>query len=267
MLFLQDYSANGENYRARQSALPHQRLELGIVRLAYDYGTQKIEFDVIYRKRRTLSIEVGLPGVVKVIAPARMTEREIIEIVKGKSKWITQKLFEICEMEHKKRKREFVNGESLIYMGRNYSLQIILDEKVSLPEAKLIRGKLVVTSNTKDQDAIKLALEHWYRDKAKEKINERIEYYQAYFDVKPKKVVIKNQVKRWGSCTQNRHLLFNWKCIMAPSPVIDYIVVHEMCHMVHMNHSAEFWGLLKRILPDYESRKELLKNNGVKYDL
>ena len=96
--------------------------------------------------------------------------------------------------------------------------------------------------------------------KAIEKINERIRYYQAQFDVKPKKVIIKDQEKRWGSCTKDNQLLFNWKCIMAPSPVLDYIVVHEMCHMVHMNHSKEFWHLLKRVLPDYE-------HNGIKYDL
>lgn len=109
--------------------------------------------------------------------------------------------------------------------------------------------------------------ENWYRDKAKEKINERIRYYQTQFDVKPKKIVIKDQEKCWGSCTKDNQLLFNWKCIMAPSPVLDYIVVHEMCHMVHMNHSKEFWHLLRMVLPDYEQRKSWLRDNGVKYDL
>ena len=68
--------------------------------------------------------------------------------------------------------------------------------------------------------------------------------------------------KRWGSCTSKRELFFNWKCIMAPSPVLDYIVVHEMAHMVYMNHSQEFWHLVKKVLPDYVQRKEWLRNNG-----
>ncbi len=97
-------------------------------------------------------------------------------------------------MEYRRRDKQYVNGESFIYMGRNYSLQIILDEKASFPEAKLSRGKFF-------------------------------------------------------------------------SPVLDYIVVNEMCHMVHMNHSKEFWHLLKRVLPDYEQRKSWLRDNGVKYDL
>ncbi len=237
------------------------------MRLVYQYGTQRIEFDVIFRKRKTLSIEVETPSLITVIAPEGKTEDEILETVKAKSKWIVQKLFEIREMEFRKHNKEFVNGESFIYMGRNYSLQIVEDETVRMPEAKLTRGKFVVSVENKDFDQIRQALENWYKDKAKEKIMERVVYYQSHFDQKPKRIVIKDQQKRWGSCTKDNQLLFNWKCIMAPSPVLDYIVVHEMCHMVYMNHSQEFWNLLKRILPDYESRKEWLRNNGIKYDL
>lgn len=237
------------------------------MKLEYTYGTQKIEFDVEYRNRKTLSIEIEAPNVITVLAPEGKTEEEILQTVMGKSKWIVQKLFEIREMEYRRKEKQYVNGESLIFMGRNYSLQIVLDETVTFPEAKLIRGKFYVFTNANDQDVIKNTLERWYKDKAKEKIKERIEYYSSHFEVKPKRVIIKDQQKRWGSCTKDNQLLFNWKCIMAPSPVLDYIVVHEMCHMVYMNHSKEFWHLLKRILPDYENRKKWLRDNGIKYDL
>jgi predicted metal-dependent hydrolase len=237
------------------------------MRLSYQYGTERIEFDVIFRKRKTLSIEVEAPSVITVIAPEGRTEEEILQSVKTKSKWIVQKLFEIREIEYRKYDKQYINGEAFLYMGRNYSLQIILDEKVRLPETKLSRGKLCVTSYSKEEAVIKKAIENWYWDKAKEKVKERVKYYQSQFDVKPKRIMIKDQLKRWGSCTKDQQLFFNWKCIMAPSPVLDYIVVHEMCHMVYMNHSKEFWGLLKRVLPAYEQWKEWLKNNGIKYDL
>ena len=237
------------------------------MKLSYEYGTEKIEFEVVFRNRKNLSIEVEAPRKITVISPAGKSEDEILETVKTKSKWIVQKLFEIREIEYRKRIKQYVNGESFIYMGRNYSLQILLEDNNSYPEAKLTRGKFHVTSYSKDQNVIKQALENWYKDKAKEKVNERIKYYQAYFDIRPKRVIIKNQEKRWGSCTKDNILLFNWKCIMAPSPVLDYIVVHEMCHMIHMNHSKEFWSLLKSILPDYEQRKNWLRDNGIKYDL
>ncbi len=237
------------------------------MKLSYEYGTQRIEFSVIFRKRKTLSIEVEAPNIITVIAPEGATEDRILETVKTKSKWIVQKLFEIKEMEYRKREKQYVNGESFIYMGRNYSLQIVQDDKVKLPEAKLIRGKFYVYTYSKDDNKIKQALENWYKDKAKEKLHERVEYYQNYFDIKPTKIIVKDQRKRWGSCTGEQELLFNWRCIMAPSPVLDYIVVHEMCHLIHKNHSKEFWQLLKRVLPDYEDRKARLRDNGIKYDL
>lgn len=235
--------------------------------LSYEFGTQRIDFSVVFRKRKTLSIEVEAPNIITVKAPEGSTEDKILEIVKTKSKWIVQKLFEIKEMEYRKRTRQYINGESFIYMGRNYSLQIVLDDKVKLPETKLIRGKFYVYSYSKNEEIVKRALENWYKDKTKEKVQERVDYYQQYFDIKPTKITVKEQQKRWGSCTSKQELLFNWKCIMAPSPVLDYIVVHEMCHLVHMNHSKEFWEQLKRVLPDYEDRKAWLRNNGIKYDL
>lgn len=237
------------------------------MRLNYQYGTENIDFEVIFRKRKTLSIEVEAPKQITVIAPEGRTEEEILQTVQTKSKWIVQKLFEIREIEHRKSDKQYINGEAFLYMGRNYSLQILIDEKVTFPEAKLRNGKLYVTNNNHQEEPIRRAIENWYRDKAKERIRERISYYQSQFDIKPQRVMIKDQQKRWGSCTKDQQLFFNWKCIMAPSPVLDYIVVHEMCHMVYMNHSKEFWSLLKRVLPDYEQRKEWLKNNGIRYDL
>lgn len=237
------------------------------MKLNYEYGTENIEFNVEFAKRKTILIEVEAPRMITVTAPKGTEEKKILETVKTKSNWIARKIFEIKEMEHRKRKKQYVNGESFIYLGRNYSLQIIYDENIKFPEAKLYRGKFYIYTNTKDEDIMKKALEKWYKEKAKEKIEERIKYYQANFDIKPKKVIIKDQQKRWGSCNMNQELRFNWKSIMAPSPILDYIVVHEMCHMVYMNHSKEFWKLLESILPDYKERKEALRNNGIKYDL
>jgi len=237
------------------------------MKLSYEYGTELIEFEIVFRKRKSLSVEIEPPNKITVISPEGKTEQEILEVVKLKSKWIVQKLFEIREIEYRKRIKQYVNGESFIYLGRNYSLQIILDDECTLPKAKLYRSRFYVTTNTKDEVVIKKSLEDWYRDKARLKIQERIDYYQGYFDIEPRKVQIKNQQKRWGSCTKNNDLLFNWKCVMSPSPVLDYIVVHEMCHMIYKNHSNEFWQLVRRVLPDYEQRKNWLRDNGIKYDL
>lgn len=237
------------------------------MKLSYEYGTRQITFTVEHRKRKKLTIQVEAPENIHVIAPLGTPEEVILKMVKEKSKWIVQKLFEIREIEYRKSEKQYVNGESFSYLGRNYSLQLVFDESYNRPEARLSRGKFVVTTAKKDEAAIKKAMEGWFRDKADEKIRERITYYQQYFDVMPKRIVIKEQQKRWGSCTINDELLFNWKSVMAPANLLDYIVVHELCHLIYKNHSKDFWMLLKRVLPDCEERKVLLKNNGIKYTL
>lgn len=110
-------------------------------------------------------------------------------------------------------------------------------------------------------------MERWYRDKAKEVISARIKYYQKFFSIAPADIKIREQKKRWGSCTSKNELLFNWRSIMAKSHALDYIIVHEMCHMYYKNHSKDFWKLVSSVLPDYQIRKEWLRNYGVRMDL
>lgn len=237
------------------------------MKLGFQYGTKFIEFEVEFRKRKNLTIEVEPDGEVKVISPSGISEYEILNKVKTKANWIVQKQYEVKNININKIKREAVNGESYLYLGRNYSLQIVLDENIKDIDIKLSRGKFVVNTYTKDEEIIKVALEKWYREKALKKVKERIKYYEPYFKNKATNIKVKEQKKRWASCTKNNELLFNWRSVMAPSNILDYIIVHEMCHMNYKNHSKEFWDNVFEILPDYEVRREWLRNNGIKMDL
>lgn len=235
--------------------------------MKFEYGTQTIEFDVKYSNRKTIEIGVEAPDIVKVVAPIGLSDEVLLKNVQKKANWIITKLFEIREIEYIRAKKEYVNGEAFLYLGRNYSLQLIIDESLKKPITKLYQGKFIIETPTKDQNALKESMEEWYRDKTLEKVDEKISYYQKYFEVKPRLIKVKEQKKRWASCSSNRDLLFNWRCSMAPSWVLDYIVVHEMCHMIYMNHSKEFWLLVERIMPDYKKKREWLKNYGVKMEL
>lgn len=235
--------------------------------MKFEYGTQTIEFSVKYSKRKTIEIGVEAPDVVKVVAPEGLAKDIILDNVKSKAKWIVTKLFEIREVQYLRAPKEYVNGEAFLYLGRNYSLQLELDESVKKPVTKLYQGKFIITTSNKDQEALKLSMEAWYRSKTLEKVLEKVEYYKKCFDVIPKDIKVKEQKKRWASCTAKKELMFNWRCSMAPSWVLDYIVVHEMCHMVYMNHSKEFWDLLERIMPDYQKKRDWLKVYGVKLEL
>jgi Predicted metal-dependent hydrolase len=241
------------------------------MKLELMYGTTNIAFTVIFKKRKTMEIAVEPPNNIIVTAPIGTTEDEILKKVESKGSWLIQKIYSFKHMNYMPIQREFVNGESFMYLGRNYSLQIELDlesgSRVKNPKVKLYRGKFIVKASNKNEEDIRKAMEQWYRDRAKEVIETRVKYYQRFFNIEPTEIRIKEQKKRWGSCTSKNELLFNWRCIMAKSNALDYIVVHEMCHMYHKDHSKEFWELVASVLPDYELRKEWLKNYGVRMDL
>ena len=237
------------------------------MKLKFQYGTKNIAFNVHFKDRKTMEIAVEPPNVVTVIAPLGTTNEQVIEKVKSKANWIIQKFYSFKHMNYQSIPREFVNGESFMYLGRNYSLQIELDQNIKIPEVKLYRGKFIVRSKNKDEKAIRDAMEKWYREKAREVIEDKVKYYQRFFSKAPTVIKVKEQKKRWGTCTSKNELLFNWRCIMAKSNALDYIVVHEMCHLYYKDHSKEFWELLASVLPDYEVRKEWLKNYGVRMDL
>lgn len=238
------------------------------MKLKLQYGTRYLEFKVEFRDRSTMSLSVEPPNNILVVAPIGTSEEEIKNIVKSRGGWIVQKLFEFRNIEAKKVNREFVNGESFMYLGRNYSLQIHIDETLqNNSKVKLFRGKFHVYVKEKNEELIKAAMEAWYREKTEEQVKKRIKYYQKFFDKKPSDIKIKEQKKRWASCTSKKVLLFNWRCAMAKATALDYIVVHEMCHMYYMNHSQEFWDLVSSVMSDYEIRKDWLRNYGIRLDL
>ena len=235
--------------------------------LKFDYGSRIITFNLIYRKRKTMSIEVETTGEVTVIAPVGTSTDDIVEKVKSRAGWIVSKQYESKFINDTKIKREAVSGESYMYLGRNYSLDIRVDENIDNISVKLFQGKFVVNTYIKDEDFIKKAMENWYREKTLAKVKERVSYYSSYFNDKVTTIKVKEQKKRWASCTSKNELLFNWRCVMAPVFVLDYIVVHEMCHMEYKNHSKDFWNRVYAVMPDYEVRKSWLKNNGIKMDI
>jgi predicted metal-dependent hydrolase len=118
-----------------------------------------------------------------------------------------------------------------------------------------------------DHEKMRRAMEKWYRKKADRIINDRVGVYIDKIGKEPKIVKVKEQKRRWGSCTSKGNLYFNWRCIMAPPPIIDYIVIHEMSHLVHPNHSKRFWQKVESILPDYKKRRKWLRDNGLRLDL
>ncbi|MDR5658959.1 SprT family zinc-dependent metalloprotease [Serpentinicella sp. ANB-PHB4] len=233
--------------------------------LSYEYENKIIKFELVHRNRKTLSIQIKGKEEVLVIAPVGVSKEKVLEIVKKKSKWIVRKQLELKDIKHEQKSIDYVNNETLYYLGEVCSLDVVLDKEITIPEVRKIEGKIQVHSGSTDKETIKEALKQWYFNEARECIEGIILDYQSVLKVKPTKITIKDQKKRWGSCTSKEHVLFNWKLIMAPKSVIEYVVVHELCHLIHLNHSKEFWQLVKNTLPNYELSKNHLKKYGLIY--
>lgn len=156
--------------------------------------------------------------------------------------------------------------KKLLFQGDEFNLQVIENAgkhtKVSLiGENILVRVNQCIPIGARE-DEIRKKIGQFYRRMARDTILERLEYYKTRLGVNYAQVRIKEQKTRWGSCSGKGNLNFNWKLVMAPSDIIDYVVVHELCHLVHMNHSHNFWKLVERELPDYRARKRWLRDHG-----
>ncbi|MCL4384956.1 MAG: M48 family metallopeptidase [Actinobacteria bacterium] len=238
------------------------------MKLTTKCGDRIIEFEVKYKNRKTLAIQIEPLEKISVFSPRGLSEETIIEKVKSKSRWIIKKLLDFQETGYNHFNKNFADGEMFMYLGRDYSLHIQLNKNFKRPEVMLNDGKLSIITPSKEKLVLKKALGKWYRKEAEKIILKRIELIKPKFNnIELGQIKIKEQKKRWGSCTFKGNLLFNWRIVMAPYCVIDYIIVHELSHLVHKNHSKKFWDMVESILPDYKERKKWLRNYGIRMDL
>lgn len=234
--------------------------------LSIEVDGKVILLDVEYRNRKSLEIQVNPDGRVRVLSPFSLLEKDVLKYVESKSTWILTKLNDFNKIDLSLIEKTIKDGEKFLYLGQSYELKIMKDS-IKTTTLSLLKNQMILKTSSFNQEYLKEFLIKWYKKKGLDKIKERVGFYQPYILVKPKDIVVKEQKRRWGSCTSKRRLLFNWRIIMAPLSVLDYIVVHEMCHLIHMNHGKEFWTCVERILPRYKEEKRWLKENGIYLDI
>jgi predicted metal-dependent hydrolase len=232
--------------------------------VTFMHKNREIRFNIIYRKRKTMSLEIKRDGIINVIAPNGLDKTFIVDKVKNKSDWIIKKLDEIEVLNNNRYTRSYESGDIFLYLGNEYILEVLVDKTTIGTSVSLENNKLIVRSNSNNKDVIQRALKNWYTDETLGITKERINYYKLFFEDTVTSIKIKDQKSRWASCTYKNEILFNLRCSMMPIQIIDYIVVHEMCHMEHRNHSKDFYLAVERNLPDYKERVKWLKNNGVR---
>jgi predicted metal-dependent hydrolase len=208
------------------------------------------------QKRKTVGLQIDSTGI-RARIPAALSEEQLKDVLQNKTAWLykKQRLLELSSPQ-----REFVSGETFLYLGRQYQLRRF----VAKPSVRL-SGRFLELSARNNEEASQ-ALEAWYRARATEILPERVALYCKRLGVEVPTVYVREQRKRWGSW-RDSGLHFNWRIVMAPLKLIDYVVAHEVCHLSVPNHSEAFWRLLEVLLPDALERRETLANEGMQFTL
>ncbi|WP_434634937.1 M48 family metallopeptidase [Vibrio sp. SCSIO 43086] len=210
-------------------------------------------------RKKTASLKVD-EGEVTIIVPKLLEQEKIDEILADKHSWILDKLAHY-QAHSPSLAREYVSGEAFPYLGRNYRLKVLMGD---LTPTKLLNGRITVTVPDPSTQAhyIRRALVNWYKRHANKKVREKVLRYANIVGVETGVIRVRDFKSRWGSCTPYGDLEFNWVIVMAPNRVVDYVVVHELCHLIHHDHSPQFWKEVERVMPDYKEHKEWLRVNG-----
>lgn len=225
-----------------------------------------IEYELIRRKRKTIELKVDPSAGLVITAPENLSIKNIEGLILKKRKWIIEKKESMEKRKEKKQIKKFENGEKFMLLGYKYPLEVI-DVDSNTSRLNFINKRFVLEHSGCEPEFIKDIFVKWYKKYAQIVLNERVKKYSKCFEVSPKQIKAKEQKKIWGSCTHDNKLLFNWRLAMAPNWVIDYVVVHEMCHMVHKNHSNDFWNLVEKTYPNYQEAQKWLKENSLALDI
>ena len=222
------------------------------------FGSETIRYEVSYVKRKTLGITVTPEMEVLVKAPEETSLEKVREKVVKRAPWILNQRSFFLAFHPRITKRQYVSGETFFYLGRQYLLKVSAS---NLEEVRFTGRYIeVLTSEKKNAEAL---LDQWYRQRARLKFEEisgpLIEKFRKY-EVEPSDIRIQKMPMRWGSCSPRGRIILNPELVKAPRPCIEYVITHELCHLVHRNHTRAFFELQAREMPDWEKWKNKLEN-------
>ncbi|MFM4862197.1 M48 family metallopeptidase [Aeromonas media] len=226
----------------------------------FSYGGELIRFERLTRpKAGKLLIKVHPDCRVEVMAPPQTPDEEVLAAVKKRARWIYEQLRDFRQQLEHVTPRRYVSGESHLYLGKQYLLKVIVAPS-SVQGVKLLRGKLEVSVRQPGPETVKAQLTQWYRTRARELFAKRLDAMleQALWVVDRPPLRLLNMQTQWGSCSPNGRITLNPHLVKAPRECIDYVILHELCHLAEHNHSERFWRLLSQVMPTWEKTKQLL---------
>lgn len=225
-----------------------------------NYGSKSIVYNLSFATRKSLGIKVTPNGNVNVLAPVNTALLDINKKVKSKANWILKQQSFFNSYKPHTPTRKFVSGETHLYLGRQYKIQIA---KGDIDEVKIYRGTMLITSKNTYAIYLEKVLTEWYKTKAiihfEELLIACLDKFKKYKIAKPI-LYIRQMQKRWGSCTKAGKIILNTELIKAPKASIEYVIIHELCHLIHYNHNKDFYALQNKLYPNWEKWKEKLEH-------
>ncbi len=223
---------------------------------------KELTYEVVRSRRATADIIIERDGSILVRAPQWADDDQVRGIVESKHYWIFKGLAEWRDLNATRVLREYKNGEGFLYLGRSYRLLLVSDQEEPL---LLKNGRFTLRRDlveTGEIAAAREAFRGFYIEKGVARLSHRVAYFAPKVGVEPTGLDVRDLGHRWATCSARGKLAFHWKCMMAPQTILDYIVVHELCHMHHRDHTEAFWNEVDKILSGYRERKEWLRKNG-----
>lgn len=215
-----------------------------------------IEYDVRRSSRAKYArIDIDLRGIKVVIPNGKNLDAE--HFLHEKEDWVLDKYQEIEDYRARIPDRQLEAGDSLPFLGEEHIIRV--SEKY---RADIVDGEIHIPAKKLECFSLKEAIERLYRKQARKKIKQLIDKYADRIDTDFNKLYIRNQKTKWGSCSSKNNLSFNWRLMMAPEKVVEYVVVHELLHLEEPHHSNQFWRKMEQMLPDYRDRRKWLKENS-----
>ena len=217
---------------------------------------------VVRSRRRTAALHI-VGNELQVRVPNQVRDESIIEILQKKRPWIRRKVVQLKEVPVPQPK-EFVSGEAFPFLGQNFRLKVQEGHRVGV---QLSEGYLLTTVRPSEvgeqrKQRIQQYLKSWYRSRAEERLQEKVERYSKQIGVSPKGLRVREFKSKWGSCDSRGTISFNLNLIKAPHPIVDYVVIHELCHMIQPNHSKNFWKEVEKYDASYKEHRAWLKNHA-----
>ncbi|SFD91247.1 hypothetical protein SAMN05660831_02594 [Thiohalospira halophila DSM 15071] len=218
-------------------------------------------------QRKTTDIVIERDGKVVVRPPAGFTPEQVDAVVDNKRMWIYRNLAEWKDLNATAVTREWVNGETFLYLGGAYRLALVSgqDRPLKLKDGRFCLSREVIERG--GTEAAREAFKQFYVDKGQQRFADRVAHLAPKVGVEVSSIRVKDMGYRWASCGRSGVVNFHWKCMMAPPKVIDYIAAHELCHFHHRNHTDAFWNEVDKVMPDWRDRKAWLRKQGASLDL